>query len=97
MTENLNFKTALNKAMALCAGREMCKSDISQKLLSWGVENNDIEKILSQLLLKNSLMKNGMSTAFVKDKFRYNRWGKVKIASALRMKNIPDETDQNIS
>ncbi len=91
MTENLNFKTALNKAMALCAGREMCKADIRQKLLSWNIENNDISKILSQLAAEKFIDEERYSTAFAKDKFRHNRWGKVKIASALRMKNIPDD------
>lgn len=30
------------------------------------------------------------SRCFVRDKFRYNQWGRIKIMQALRLKNIPD-------
>ncbi len=91
MTENTNFKTALNKSMALCARREMCKADIRQKLLTWSIEHNDIVKIISQLTAEKFIDEERYVIAFAQDKFRHNRWGKVKIASALRMKKIPDD------
>ena len=33
-----------------------------------------------------------MLQAFVRDKFNYNKWGKVKISAHLKAKNIPSET-----
>jgi regulatory protein len=85
------YKTSLKKAMALCAGRETCLLDIKKKLVVWGVENEDIQKIISFLINEKFIDEKRYAVAFVKDKFRYNRWGKIKLASALRMKNIPDE------
>ncbi len=42
--------------------------------------------------LKASLLtKNVMLVAFSKDKFKYNKWGKVKIGAGLRMKKISEE------
>lgn len=91
MAENLLYGTALNKAMALCAGREMCISDIRGKLVSWGVKDNDSEKIIIALITAKFIDEERYSAAFVKDKFRQNKWGKIKIGAALRMKRITDE------
>jgi regulatory protein len=85
------FNTALHKAMALCAGREMCYSDIRQKLISWGVKSEDTEKVLLLLTQGKFVDEERYAAAFVKDKFRYNSWGKIKIEIALKRKKIPDE------
>jgi regulatory protein len=95
MADSLLFDTALKKAMSLCAGRELCRSEIRQKLNSWGIAYTDTEKIILQLLKEKFIDEERYSSAFVRDKFRYNRWGKVKIAAALKMKNIPAETITN--
>ena len=89
MSENALFNIALNKAMALCSRREFCCDDIRNKLLLWDIGNNDAEKIISILIKENFINQSRYAIAFVKDKFNYNKWGKIKIASHLRMKNIP--------
>jgi regulatory protein len=91
MAENTLYKTALNKAMALCSRREYCKDDISNKLLSWGVGSNDAEKVISSLVKENFISESRYAMAFAKDKFNYNKWGKIKIASHLKAKRIPPD------
>jgi regulatory protein len=91
MAENLLYKVSMNKAMALCAGREMCNSDIRKKLISWGVTEEEAEKIIIRLINEKFIDEERYANAFVKDKFRYNKWGRIKIGAALRMKKIPDE------
>jgi len=83
MAESLLFETALKKAMALCAGREYCRSDIRQKLSTWSIDATDAEKIISKLVIEKFIDEERYCTAFV------------KIASALKMKNIPGETINN--
>jgi regulatory protein len=95
MAEARLFNIALNKAMALCAGREICRSEIRHKLSAWGVNETDSERILSRLVTEKFIDEERYSSAFVRDKFRYNKWGKVKIAAALKMKNIPGEIISN--
>ena len=77
--------------MAHCAGRETCCSDMQKKLVMWGATDQQVDKIISQLKSERFIDEMRYATAFVKDKFRYNKWGKIKIASNLRIKNIPDE------
>jgi regulatory protein len=95
MAESLLFATALKKAMVLCAGREHCRSEIRLKLSGWNVDASDSEKIISRLVNDKFIDEERYSSAFVRDKFRYNKWGRVKIATALKMKNIPGETINN--
>lgn len=84
-------KSALNKAMALCSKREYCREEIRQKLISWEVSNPDCEKLLDNLTAERFIDESRYANAFTRDKFRYNKWGKVKIASQLKLKRIPHE------
>src|ERR1035437_9110683 len=76
MPEKAIFKIALDKAMTQCSYREFCCDDIHNKLSLWGVDNSDSEKIIAIL---------------VRDNFKYNKWGKVKIAAHLRAKKLPTD------
>jgi regulatory protein len=94
MTENTLINAALNKAMALCASREYCSEDIRAKLDSWSVNNQDADKIINKLIGENFINEKRYAEAFVRDKYHHNKWGKVKIASQLRVKRIaPDLID----
>ena len=91
MSENSLFNTAMSKAMANCSRRESCSYDIRDKLLSKGIGITDAEKIISILIKENFINESRYASAFVKDKFNYNKWGRVKIAAHLKTKNIrPD-------
>jgi regulatory protein len=85
------FKTSLSKAMALCSQREYCIHEIFSKLQSWTVKHDDAEKIIEILKKEKFIDEKRYSSAFVRDKFRYNRWGKIKLASELKMKGIPSD------
>jgi regulatory protein len=88
MAENTLFKTALNKAMNHCSRRELCINDMQGRLLSWGIEKSDSDKIISILIEESFINESRYAAAFVRDKFRYNKWGKVKIAAHLKAKHI---------
>ena len=91
MSDSLLHKTALNKAMAICSRREYCTGDIRTKLNSWGVSIGETEKIIASLVKENFINDTRYANAYVKDKLIHNKWGKLKIISHLRAKNIPDE------
>jgi regulatory protein len=89
MTEENLYKASLSKAMALCSRREYCPEDIRLKLESWGVPEDDANRVIGILIKENFLNEKRYAEAFVKDKFNYNKWGKVKIAAQLKMKKLP--------
>jgi regulatory protein len=88
MADSELYTITLNKAMALCSSREYCCEDIRSKLILWGVDNDDSEKILEILLKENFINETRYAAAFVRDKFKYNKWGKVKIAAHLKFKKL---------
>ena len=94
MSEEL-FKIALSKAMAICSRQELCCEDIQNKLLSWGTGNNDAGKIIEILQNENFINESRYAAAFVRDKFKYNKWGKVKIAAHLKSKKIASDIITN--
>jgi regulatory protein len=91
MGDKERYNLLLTKAMAHCAGREHCRSDISQKLASWSADEDEIEQILHQLVKEKFIDEERYAYAFVRDKFRYNKWGRIKIGAALRQKKIPSD------
>jgi regulatory protein len=91
MSENMLFRTALTKAMARCARREFCISEIRTKLDSWNLGNNESEMIINLLVKENFINEERFARGFVKDKFNHNKWGKIKIAAHLKAKRIPGD------
>lgn len=90
MGDSSLFESARRRAMTICAGREYCIDDIRNKLGSWGVGEADTEKIIISLQKEKFIDEERYAAAFVRDKFKYNKWGKIKISAHLRQKKIPE-------
>jgi regulatory protein len=88
--KNEQIKAALKKAMELCAGREYCREDIRIKLNSWGLDDREAASVISTLIRDNFINEARYASAFVRDKFRYNKWGKLKIAAHLGSKKVDE-------
>ena len=86
----MDKKTAQTKLAHLCSRREYCVSDLQKKLVKWGLQENNIFEILNSLQKENYINEERYAIAFVKDKFRFNHWGSVKIKYALQQKQIPE-------
>jgi regulatory protein len=84
-----SYTQALSKAMAICSKAEKCVSDIQTKLDEWGVEKADTQKIIKTLITEKFIDEERYARYFVRDKFRFNQWGKVKIVFILKSKKIP--------
>ena len=80
---------AMNRAAALCARSEQSSGDIREKLLKWGLVGNDVAIVLQQLVEQGFIDDSRFARAFVKDRFAFNGWGRIKIAHQLRLKGIP--------
>lgn len=87
----MNYEQALHKSAAYCSSSEHCISELKEKLDKWEVEPLDQMKIINYLKQEKYIDEVRYAVAFTKDKFRYNKWGKIKIAMALRLKGINSE------
>ena len=80
---------ALAKAAGLCAKGEHCVADIIAKLRQWGIEGQDAETIVNKLVEQGFIDEGRYARAFINDKYRFAKWGRIKIEQGLLMKQIP--------
>ena len=67
-------------------------SDIEAKLSRYDLTEEERTRILRHLVEEKYVDDRRYAEAFVRDKYRFNKWGRIKIAQGLRMKNIDSET-----
>ena len=75
----------------ICSRSEECSSDIRKKIKELGADEELCEKILQRLTEEKFVDDDRYVRAYVRDKFRINKWGKVKMRYYLKMKGIPVE------
>jgi regulatory protein len=90
-----DYEKLVGRAAKICSTAEKCSYDIREKLISWGINEAEVEKAISYLKKNQFLDDNRYAQYFVKDKLKFNRWGRIKIAYALRQKQIEAETIEN--
>ncbi len=88
---SLTYDELLFKASAYCAMSEHCAAEVREKLRLWGATTADADRIVAYLSAEKYLDELRYCEAFVRDKFRFNRWGRIKIGVMLRAKNLPDD------
>lgn len=91
MKKPLTPGEALNKAAAYCTLCERCISEVSTKLTAWGVPSIEQKKIITRLIEEKFIDEERYCRAFVNDKVKFNRWGRIKITATLREKHLPQE------
>jgi regulatory protein len=85
---NRNEQEAYNRAAAYCSKAEHCTSEVAEKLRQWEVTPDVAERILRRLTEERYVDDERYGRAFVRDKYRFAKWGRMKIATALRAKHI---------
>lgn len=82
-------KQWLNSMMVYCSRSEHCVLDVLNKLYAAGLGEEESDEIVQCLVEQGYIDEQRYANAFVNDKFRFNKWGKLKITHALRQKKIP--------
>lgn len=82
----------LYKLAARCSVSEQCLSDMESKLAKYDLTEEERTRILRHLVNEGYVNDKRYAEAFVRDKYRFNKWGRIKIAQGLRMKGIDNET-----
>lgn len=82
-------KQWLNSMMVYCSRSEHCVLDVLNKLYAAGLGEEESDEIVQCLVAQGYIDEQRYANAFVNDKFRFNKWGKLKITHALRQKKIP--------
>lgn len=84
----MTFDEALDRCRFLAAKGECCTFDLEQKMHNWGVQSADIQRVIESLVAERFVDNLRFATAYVRDKTRFNHWGRVKTTLMLRQKHI---------
>lgn len=82
---------AFARAAARCAGREYCRADWRDKFTRAGLTPAQAEDVLRRLGDEGYIDEERYARAYAHDKTTYDRWGKIKVRQALRLKGIAPE------
>jgi len=88
--QNRKYLAALVKAQKYCSKQETCISGIRKKLNQWGVNPAYHERIQKDLEAEKFIDETRYASLFVKEKFRLNQWGIIKIRQTMKIKQIPE-------
>ena len=92
----MTYEMALQRLSALCASAEHCEYEMTEKMRKWEVEESDCERIMEYLRKAKFVDDERYARAFVKDKIKYNKWGRRKVEQGLWAKHIAEEIRQRV-
>ena len=80
----------------MCAQAEHCEQEMRDKMKRWGIEPDAQDRVVARLVKERYVDNERYARAFVKDKIRYNKWGRRKVMQALWMKRIDDDIQRSV-
>lgn len=92
----MTYEMALQRLSALCASAEHCEYEMTEKMRKWEVEESDRERIMEYLRKAKFVDDERYARAFVKDKIKYNKWGRRKVEQGLWAKHIAEDIRQRV-
>jgi regulatory protein len=96
MTKEKTEQEAYLQLAALCAQAEHCEQEMRDKMKRWGVSPEAQNRVVERLTAERYIDNERYARAFVKDKIRYNKWGRRKVQQALWAKRINDDIQRRV-
>ena len=81
---------------ALCAQAEHCQWEMLEKMRRWELDDEAQARVMQHLVSERYVDDERYARAFVKDKVRYNKWGRRKVEQALWQKHIDEDIRQRV-
>lgn len=83
-------REAFLKMAQLCSRSEQCSVDIRKKIAAFDIVQEVVDEIIEKLKSEKFLDDERYVKAYVSDKFRLNKWGRIKMRYYLKAKGLPD-------
>ena len=96
MKKEMNEQEAYLQLAALCAQAEHCEQEMRDKMKRWELDEMVQNRVIDRLTEERYIDNERYARAFVKDKIRYNKWGRRKVQQALWMKRIDTDFHQRV-
>lgn len=88
--KKLSYPEVLHKLEYYCSYQERCHEEVQQKLKSFYLTPEERENIIVHLIEHNYLNEERFAELFTLSKFHQKKWGKKRIESELKARNISD-------
>jgi len=86
--KQLTREQALQKLRYYCRYQERCHSEVKNKLFELGVDKNEHDELIMELVEGNFLDEERFALAFAVGRFKLKQWGRKKIQYALKEKKV---------
>ncbi len=96
MKKEMTEQEAYLQLAALCAQAEHCQQEMRDKMRRWELDDTAQNRIIARLVKERYVDDERYARAFVKDKIRYNKWGRRKVQQALWLKHIDSDIQQRV-
>jgi len=96
MKKDMTEQEAYLQLAALCAQAEHCQQEMRDKMRRWELDETVQNHIVARLVKERYVDDERYARAFVKDKIRYNKWGRRKVQQALWQKHIDTDIQQRV-
>ena len=96
MKKEMTEQEAYLQLAALCAQAEHCEQEMRDKMRRWELDETVQNRIVDRLIKERYVDDERYARAFVKDKIRYNKWGRRKVQQALWQKRINADVQQRV-
>ena len=96
MKKDMTEQEAYLQLAALCAQAEHCQQEMRDKMRRWELDETVQNRIISRLVKERYIDDERYARAFVKDKIRYNKWGRRKVQQGLWQKHIDADIQQRM-
>ena len=80
----------------LCARAEHCQHEMLEKMRRWEMSDEAQARVMARLVKERYVDDERYARAFVRDKIRYNKWGRRKVEQALWQKGIDEDIRQRV-
>ena len=87
---NIGIEKATQKAKQYCAYQERNHDEVRQKLYTYGLYQDQVNSVLSQLIDENYLNEERYAIAFAGGRFRVKDWGRIKIKYELKKHQVSE-------
>ena len=94
--KEITEQEAYLRLSALCAQAEHCRHEMLAKMRRWGLDEAAAERVATRLVSERYVDDERYARAFVRDKLRYQKWGRRKIEQGLWQKHIADDIRQRV-
>ena len=96
MKKDMTEQEAYLQLAALCAQAEHCQQEMRDKMRRWELDETVQNRIVARLVKERYVDDERYARAFVKDKIRYNKWGRRKVQQGLWQKRIDADIQQRV-